>query len=328
MNECHGLQESPTRSSNSWLITLGAAVMAASMYVFFSWVLLPAQKAEAAAENMPRGNLSDLYPRWLGARELLLNKRDPYDEEVTTDIQKGLWGRKIDTRNPNDPRDEARFAYPLYVVFLLAPTIGLPFPFVQALFVGFALIASVVSVWCWVYVTGTGRRTFYTVVASMLLVGSWPYVLALNLQQPVLIVFALVSVAMMAITTGALAAAGPLLALAMIKPQAAAPIILWLFIWAVADWRHRKALIVSFGLSFATLLAGAELLLPGWIWEWREAILAYMRYEPGPGPYVQLIFGTVLGNVLGLLFLCGLTMFCWQHENTRRMRANSNWRPC
>src|SRR5689334_23743486 len=133
MNECHRLQESPTQSSNSWLITLGAAVLAASMYVFFSWVLLPAQKAEAAAKNMPRGNLSDLYPTWLGARELLLNRRDPYSAEITREIQMGYYGRTIDASRPEDPTNQQAFAYPLYVVFLVAPLVKIPFPIVRVI---------------------------------------------------------------------------------------------------------------------------------------------------------------------------------------------------
>ena len=42
-------------------------------------ILRTYQLAEAAAHDRPRGNLSDLYPRWLGARELLLRGRNPYD---------------------------------------------------------------------------------------------------------------------------------------------------------------------------------------------------------------------------------------------------------
>jgi hypothetical protein len=66
--------------------------------------------------NRPRGNFSDLYPAWLGTRELLVNHRDRYSPEVTASIQKGVWGRTVDARNPGDPEDQSRFAYPLYVV--------------------------------------------------------------------------------------------------------------------------------------------------------------------------------------------------------------------
>jgi hypothetical protein len=96
------------------------------MWFYFDRILVAHQVAEALAHDRPRGNLSDLYPRWLGARELLLHGRNPYAADVTQEIQRGYYGRALDSRR-NDPRDEQGFAYPVYVVFLLAPSVGLPF---------------------------------------------------------------------------------------------------------------------------------------------------------------------------------------------------------
>src|ERR1700676_5274675 len=98
------------------------------MWFYVQRVLVPYQKADAAAHGRPRGNLSDLYPRWLGTRELLLHHRNPYSREVALEIQEGYYGRRLDAARPNDPKDQQSFAYPVYVVFLLAPLIGLPFP--------------------------------------------------------------------------------------------------------------------------------------------------------------------------------------------------------
>ena len=61
--------------------------MSVSMWFYFQRVLIPYQAADAAAHNRPRGTLSDLYPRWLGSRELLMNGRDPYSDEITREIQ-------------------------------------------------------------------------------------------------------------------------------------------------------------------------------------------------------------------------------------------------
>ncbi len=101
------------------------------MWLYVSRVIVPQQKAYAAIHGNPRGNLSDLYPRWLGSRELLLHRRDPYSAEITREIQVGYYGRALDPARPNDPGDQEAFAYPVYVVFLLAPSIGLPFPAVH-----------------------------------------------------------------------------------------------------------------------------------------------------------------------------------------------------
>src|ERR1700681_2963657 len=117
---------------DSRLGLLLALLFAGSMWFYVQQVLVPYQKVDAAAHGRPRGNLSDLYPRWLGARELLLHHRNPYSAEVTREIQTGYYGRPLDPDRTDDPKDQQGFAYPLHVVFLLAPTMRLPFPVVQA----------------------------------------------------------------------------------------------------------------------------------------------------------------------------------------------------
>ena len=102
-------------------------------WIEFWWAF---RSRDAGAAIVPRGNLSDLYPRWLGARELLLHRRNPYGDDITHEIQKGYYGRALDPARPDDPRDQQGFAYPIYVVFLLAPLIGLPFHGVQIFFTG------------------------------------------------------------------------------------------------------------------------------------------------------------------------------------------------
>src|SRR5258708_9350109 len=113
---------------------LAAVLVAASMWFYFDRILIAQQVADAAQHERPRGNLSDLYPRWLGARELLLHHRNPYGDDITMEIEKGYYGRVLDPNRPNDPKDRQGFAYPVYVVFLLAPLIGFPYHSVQIFF--------------------------------------------------------------------------------------------------------------------------------------------------------------------------------------------------
>src|SRR6202045_3352812 len=119
------------------------------MWFYVQRVLVPYQRADAQTHDRPRGNLSDLYPRWLGARELLLHKRNPYSPEITQEIQTGYYGRPLDPSRPDDPRDEQRFAYPVYVVFLRAATISLAFDVVRAGFQWLLVGIAVVSVLLW-----------------------------------------------------------------------------------------------------------------------------------------------------------------------------------
>src|SRR5437867_4853290 len=156
-------------------LLIAASIFAGiGMWGYFDGVAVEAQEAEAAAKNSPRGNASDLYPPWLGARELLLHRRDPYSAEVNVDIQKGFWGRPIDRQNPNDP-PEAIFAHPLYVVFVLAPTVSLPFDSVRILYIAVAVALSVTSVWCWLRLYGEAGSVVRIAVGSILFLGSYSF---------------------------------------------------------------------------------------------------------------------------------------------------------
>jgi len=60
------------------------------------------------------------------------------------------------------------------------------------------------------------------------------------------------------------------------------------------------------------LFIGAELLLPGWIWKWRELVSVYMRYAPLPRVQVQVMLGNNLGIALGVALSLALGVFCWR----------------
>ncbi len=86
----------PGISEKPLSLALAAVLCATGVWLYGNRVLIPHQVSDAAAHDRPRGNLSDLYPRWLGARELLLHGRDPYSAEVTREIQAGYYGRPLD----------------------------------------------------------------------------------------------------------------------------------------------------------------------------------------------------------------------------------------
>src|SRR2546422_1113180 len=270
------------RRRAGWLAVMAAVIMAGTMWRSVDCVMIPQQRAETARKNLTNGNFSDLYPRWVGAREVLLYGSDPYSSNVTAEIQKGYYGRTIDRTNPDDPVDEARFAYPLYVIFLLAPTVHISFESVKALYRFLAVGLSIASVWFWL--RSLGHRGWGTrfITAAVLLLGSFPFVQGWYLTQLSLIVAALFAGTMLAVASGALWAAGIMLALTTIKPQLAIPLASWLMLWSASRWRERKALLLSFTASMAVLLAGAEILLPGWFWKWHGGISAYAQYVPTP----------------------------------------------
>jgi hypothetical protein len=282
------------------------------MWFYVQRVLIPYQEADAAAHGHPRGNLSDLYPRWLGARELLLHHRDPYSPEVTGEIQVGYYGRRLDPARPGDPKDQQGFAYPVYVAFLLAPAITLPFPGVQIGFRWFLVILTVGTVPLWLR-TLRWRPSAATISTLLILtLGSFPAVQGIKLQQLSLVVSGLIAGCAALLAAGDLLLAGVLLALATIKPQLALPLTVWLVLWAVSDWRRRRPFIWGFGPTMVVLLAGAQSVLPGWMGRFREAIAAYRQYTGGAGSLLDVLVTSGWGSVLTVLMLLALATVGWR----------------
>jgi hypothetical protein len=277
-------------------VWLALAILAAlSMWFYFDRVLAVHQIIDAAAHERPRGNLSDLYPRWLGARALLLHHVNPYSDEVTIEIQEGYYGRAIDPSKPNDPRDQQRFAYPLYVVFLLAPLIWLPFHEVQVLFHWVLVLVTAGSVLLWLRALRWSLSFMVVLTTIALVLGNVPAVQGVKIQQLTLLVAGLVALAITCISEGYLLAAGVVLALATIKPQLVWELVAMLLIWAVSDWRRRRRFVVGFGVTMLMLLAGAQIVLPSWCKWFAEGIGQYHTYTQN-----QSVIEVTLGEVLGV----------------------------
>jgi len=260
-----------------WLV-LAAVLCAAGVWLYAQRVLIPHQIADAAEHDTPRGNLSDLYPRWLGARELLLHGRDPYSSAVTREIQTGYYGRPLDSARPGDPKDQQGFAYPVYVVFYLAPTVGLPFAAVQRGFFWVLLGLTVATVPLWLKMLRWPLPPWTQVSVVALTVGSLAGMQGLKLQQMTLFVVALVAMAMALLAADCAIAAGILLALATVKPQLVGLLLLWLAIWTVGDWRRRYRWAASFLLTIGVLSVASEWYLPHWIPRFLQAVREYRSY--------------------------------------------------
>jgi hypothetical protein len=279
------------------LVLVLAVLASASTWFYMDRILRAQQIADAAAHGTPRGNLSDLYPRWLGARELLRHGRNPYSREITLEIQLGYYGRPLDPRRAGDPRDQQGFAYPAYVVFLLAPTVDLEFETVQAGFRWLLVGLAVVSVLLWLRVL-RWRPSFGTGLIFVVLMLGWlPMVQGIKLQQLSLLVAGLLAACGACLAGGWFFCAGALLAAATIKPQLAWPLVLWLLVWTGCDWRSRRRLAFGFGLVMLLLLGAAQLVLPGWLRMFVEAIRQYHQYTQNQSVLVWL-FGSPVGRIL------------------------------
>jgi hypothetical protein len=271
-----------------------ALVAASSMWFYVDRILVAYQVNDAAAHQRPRGNLSDLYPRWLGARELLLHHRNPYGDDIALEIQKGYYGRALDPGNSNDPKDRQGFAYPVYVVFLLAPLIGFSFHSVQIFFYWLLIALTAVSVWLWLRALRWPVSLPGIAICTALTLGSFPAVQGIKLQQLSLLVAALLAGAMACVASGFLFCGGMLLALSTIKPQLAWPLVAWMLLWSLSEFRVRRRLMIGFVSLLALLLWGAEIILPGWLRMFAGAILHYHQYTQN-----QSLIDVMLNQIVG-----------------------------
>jgi hypothetical protein len=292
-------------------VVVVALLCAASIWFYVNRVLVPYQRADAAAHDRPRGNLSDLYPRWLGARELLLHHRNPYSREITREIQAGYYGRELDAARPGDPKDQQGFVYPVYVAFLLAPTVGLPFERVAIAFEWLLVILTAASVALWLRVVGWRPPAYVLLILLILTLGSFPAVQGFKLQQLTLVVAALIAAAIALLVRGNLFSSGILLSVATIKPQLVLPIGLWLLLWTGSDWSRRQRFFWGFGLTLAVLVGGSELLLPGWLGNFLSATQDYRRYAGGMS-MLDVLLSPGWGSGATVAAVAAVAAVCWR----------------
>jgi hypothetical protein len=294
-----------------------ALLFATGLWFYIDHVYLGHQLAEAAAHDSPPGIFSDFYPRWLGARELFLHRRNPYSPELTRDIQVGYYGRALDPNRPGDPKDQMAFAYPLYVVFLLAPTISFPFPALRVIVHWFFILLTALSIPLWLGAIRWRISFVATACLVALTLGSLPVVLGIKLEQLTLLVAGIVAGGALLLVSDFLVLAGILLAFATIKPHLVLLMVAWLVLWACGRYRERWRFIWSFGLTMAILFAAAEYIMPGWIGQFVKAMAAYREYTGRPVSVLAVLTTPNLGLVLSVLIVVGLAVVCWRARGTR-----------
>jgi hypothetical protein len=296
---------------SSQLALAVSALLCAGMWLYVNRVLIPQQKEYAASHGIPRGNLSDLYPRWLGSRELLLNRRDPYSAEITQEIQSGYYGRPLDAAWPGDPHDQEAFAYPVYVAFLLAPTIKLPFAAVQGMFRWLLAGLTLLSTVLWLRVMRWHLSWISCTVVVLITLGTFPAVQGIRLQQLSLLVAAVIAGCVYLLSRNHQIPAGIVLALATIKPQLAIPLAAWLLLWSGSKLKTRWKFAGSFAITLLMLIGAGEFLLPGWIREFRSAVIAYRNYTRAQSILDQLS-GPVTGAMLAALVVLAVALAGWR----------------
>ncbi len=260
------------------------------------------------AENNPGGN--DFIPRWLGTQLLLHEGQNPYGEQTTLAIQRFVYGRPA---MPNE--DQVLFVYPLYSALVFAPfAMAGNYVLARALWmtalefalIGLALISVRLASW---------RPSLPVLTLVVLFVLIWYHsVRPLINGNASILVSLFIALALYMIYTGHDVAAGGLLALSTIKPQAIILLLPLILAWALSRRRYR--ILVSTLASLAALFLFATVLEPTWLWQNINQVAAYPSYTVAgtPGAIFELWFpagGRWPGIVLTIL-LTGLLLWQWK----------------
>lgn len=295
---------STAKTGTAWLAVWVLAALA--MVAYLQRVGYPDARQQLGSTGLAPDRGVGLFPPWYASQQLLLHGRDPYSSEIAQEIQLRVYGRPAEGEPTSLVRDQHRFAYPLHLSLLLAPTVWLSFHTAQWLVLGLLLASTAASVPWWLRGLGVDAGHRGVLIAAVL--GSLAIQQGLHLQQIGMLVAALLAGAVAAVAAGRYRLAGVLLALASVKPHLAAGMIGWMMVWAAGDLRRRRALLVGFGITLVILLGGATLLLPDWPVRWLRVITSYPNYT-GARPLLLAAFGRG-GIVLGLA-AGGALMYGW-----------------
>ena len=260
--------------------------------------------------------MGDLYPRWVGARELLLRRRNPYGPEVSHEIQMAFYGHIVNqeyTEPGRKPIDEQRFAYPVYVVFLMAPTVYADFAGVQRWAPAvLALLAALSVLICldllrwrpqWEEITAI---TLFTISSPQIAQG-------LRHQQLTIVVALLLFAGAWCIGRNYLLTAGMLLAWSTLKPQMVFFPLCFLLIWVAGNWRMRWRVLAGFLGMLVALIGAGEWILPGWIGYFLAGAAAYRKYFPTTS-LLRAALGDTLGEIMGGILILALLLFAWRNR--------------
>lgn len=270
--------------------------------------------------RFPGGN--DFYPRWAGARALLVEGRDPYSPGVTAEIQETLVGPDGEAKN------SFSFAFPLHAIFLFWPLVYCSYDWARAIWMVMLQAVAVVTV---IGLLRLARwRPSPVGLAGLLLATLFFYPVARTviLGQFTLHATLFLAAALLALQHGRDGWAGVWLAFASVKPQVVIFVAPWLVLWAVGQrrWRLVWGLLAGGG----SLLLASLALFPRWPISFIEDAQRYSGVAGGRNPLTVLIGlawpggqSVALYGLAGILLLAMLAAWRrgWRVEGEPFLRA-------
>jgi hypothetical protein len=245
--------------------TVGLALALVSLFALGVYVTDSAFTSQNPGAN-------DFYSRWVGGCALLREGMNPYSETVTLRIQEGMYGRPA---LPDE--DQVAFAYPLYSLIFFFPLCFIDnYALVQAIWFWLLLGVLVAATVLWMRVIRWRSQTWLWALTLLWVVLMYHSFRALILGQFAVFVLLALVVALWALKHGHDGWAGLFLALSTVKPQMIYLAIPWILLWAAGQRRWR--LWAGFGVALASLILGSMLLLPSWIHDFLQQVIAYPSY--------------------------------------------------
>lgn len=276
-----------------------AKILKRTLFFLLGFGLLTVGLQAAVTSKFSFG--ADFYTFWQAGRALFLQGINPYSTSVTEISQLGIYGRLAQVGE-----DQLRFAYPPFSLLIILPTVGMPFAWSQAYWMAFNLeliLGAVLvvnkkpSIWLLI-----GMVFFYPISRGVIM-GQ----------------FALMIGAIQIICYGLLNAqptpnsikqwvAGALLAWTIMKPQLAGLVIFFFFLWSIRQgyWK----VFAGFALGASLLVLISWILVPTWVGDWIQQIIAYANYvhvQPIIGSWLA-VFGLSISNLWIRLILIILTL--------------------
>lgn len=296
-----------TSKSVLWLVL--AIVSAGSMLYYV---------AEIWSYGQPP-QFSDLYAPWWGAHELLLHRRNPYFPAVAHEIQTVIYGEPVNPTTDDPSGLAGGFAYPPHAALLLWPTVHMSFSAAQKLIFCVSVLVTLLSLVLWLRALNFRPPPLRWLTIALFVVGSFPAVQGLKLQNLSLIAAGFLAVTVFLLSADHLIPAGICLAASTFKPQFTVALIPWLMLWTFSDWRRRRSLARSFFLAMLFLILVSEWLMPASISSFLHVVLAYRHYTYGHSlldVWLNPSFGPIASAILLLIVLA----LCWRD---RSQSANS-----
>jgi hypothetical protein len=305
--------------ARTWLLLSLLASGISGLYMYK--ILLPWEYFIDVERGRLIAQMGDLYPRWVGTRELLLNGRNPYGPEVSHEIQTAFYGHPV-VQTYGDPRvdpiDEQRFAYPVYIVFLLAPTVPMNFSHLNNWAPVIFAFFTAISVLVWLDVLRYRPPKLLTAAIVLFVVSSPQIAQGLRLRQLGLMVAFLLVLGAWLVARNHLALAGVILAISTVKPQMVVLPLIWFLFWSISAWKKRWPLLAGFGVTITALAGLGAWLLPEWPRDFVDGIIAYRKYFPKPS-LLSLALGEWVGALASAVVLASIFFIAWRNQ-----KANAN----